>query len=1533
MLSLLDMLDNFVADSQNPGKIGILDIGAMLIDGSPAEYRVLLERGYAKVTGFEPVLEECQRLNSLNQSADTHFLPYFIGDGTRQKFYHTTSPMTGSLYEPNTQLLNMFQNLGELVGIVSEEMVDTRRLDDIEELNFPVDYIKIDVQGAELQALNGARNRVLKDVLVIQTEAEWLPLYKNQPLFSELEMFLRSQGFVVHRTMGFGTRAFKPIIMNGNINLGLQHLWSDVIFVRDFTRLDRLKPHQLLKMAIILHEVYHSFDLALILLQEYDRHAKSGLAQAYLGRITSITSEQEATAKTTPTDSPKNFVAFYTSGVEAYQKENFTAALNYFEQAKSVKSDFPPLWHNLGLTQARLGKFQDAMASLDKALILDPSYNDASDLKKLIATFKKTQQPLKPSNPTNGSDKSHKLLKAIELQQENRIAEAEKAFLEILAENPNSVPALFSLGGIEHSRRNLSGAITYFERAIAIKPDFPPLWFNYGTTLQAQKQLDRALASYDRALELDPSYIEALMNRGTVLVDMKRHKDALLNYEDLLKLDPDNDKALCNRGIILTDFKMNDLAIQTFERLLAISPDYQYAAGLLCFAKLHACDWKNLEALRQHIIDGVRAKKRVCKSMAFTAIAHEPNDHLLCASVFAEHFCPPHQPLWQGEKYHHAKIKIAYVSPDFREHPVGHLIAGVFEQHDQNRFETIAVSLGIDDSSQLRQRMMAAFDEFIDVRQMTSYDIAKMLRKKEVDILIDLAGFTADSRPDLFAWRPAPVQINYLGYSSTMGTSYHDYIIADRHIIPEEYRNCYSEKIVYLPDTYLPTDSTLQIAATTPPRHEYGLPDKGFVFCSFNHDYKINPPVFDIWMRLLKQVPNSVLWLMKLNESAEKNLLNEAAERGIEPSRIIFATRVPHIEDHLARYRMADLFLDTFPCNAHSTASDVLRAGLPIVTCRGKAFAGRVASGLLETTGMPELITTTLADYEQLALKLATDKKALDKIRKKLKKNLKNTPLYDTSLYCHNLETAFTAMWKRCQQGLAPDHIVVADNADNFRKAGKKSGKHRAEKQNESFWQINISDGVKVCVQPNIAQMTSYILLEQEDWMEDEIAFVRQFVTPEMNVFDIGANHGVYALSIATKLDSGHVWAFEPTVAPGRMLAKSIELNGFPKKVTWVHAGLSNHNGTAEIATSLNSELNSLHAAHACREKISLTTIDEYIKSNSINQPVNFVKLDAEGEEINILRGGQNFFSRQSPLIMFELKHGSTVNHGLIQALNELGYDIYRLLVDLNILVEYDNSSQSDILNLFACKPDTAAEMSLRGLLARKQDVAKVETHKYFSENDWQTIIKYYPYGMKCAQQWLSVLSDVPDDYLTALSAIIKVHDKTLPAAARVSLLHTAETLLDKFIENPEGAHYSLWLLKIHLLHLQNRRLDSVNLCRQVLSAYKTAPLPGWPFIPPRQSLFCEETVDEVGKWVIDRLAEFVECRQSYSSYFVADPIAGLQNIINNENHSIAIERRLFLASRKAGRFSIADSVITLLRSQTGPNQHIWNQILQKSSV
>jgi predicted O-linked N-acetylglucosamine transferase (SPINDLY family) len=354
-------------------------------------------------------------------------------------------------------------------------------------------------------------------------------------------------------------------------------------------------------------------------------------------------------------------------------------------------------------------------------------------------------------------------------------------------------------------------------------------------------------------------------------------------------------------------------------------------------------------------------------------------------------------------------------------------MAGVFEQHDKSRFELTAISLGIDDGSRLRGRMLKTFDQFIDANQISAPKIAQILRDMEIDIAVDLSGYTSDSRADIFAHRPVPVQVNYLGYPGTMGTEYMDYILADRHVIPENQQHFYNEKVVYLPDTYLPTDSSIQISERTPTREECGLPPAGVIFCSFSHDYKILPAIFEIWMRLLKQVPGSILWLMSRSDVSKRNLRLAAEQHGVDSSRLIFAGRVPLVEDHLARYRLADVFLDTHPYNAHTTAADALMAGLPVVTYMGNSFPSRVAGSLLHAIGLPELIAHTLEEYEQIALRLVTTPALLADIKVRIVANQVNYPLFDTEAFCRNLEAAYIAMWRKSQLGGCFDELCSTD--------------------------------------------------------------------------------------------------------------------------------------------------------------------------------------------------------------------------------------------------------------------------------------------------------------------------------------------------------------------------------------------------------------------------------------------------------------------------------------------------------------------------
>ncbi len=599
------------------------------------------------------------------------------------------------------------------------------------------------------------------------------------------------------------------------------------------------------------------------------------------------------------------------------------------------------------------------------------------------------------------------LTTAMNLYQQGKLLESETLFKRILTVAPDNNVALYSLTLLLLNSKRYDEAIQFAVSGTESNPGFAPLWLIRAATHKELHQIDDALRCYDKAIELNPKYIEALINSGAILRDLHRHKESLERFRLVLDIDPNYESALGNYGILLTEFKLLPEAIAVFQRLLAINPDYPFGPGLLTYERMHICDWTDLEKDTALITDGIHAGKKTCKTLGYMALSDAADDHYLCAKIFAgAQFPNRYPPVWKGEKYTHERIRIAYISPDLREHPVGHLMAGVIENHDRSRYEIICVTIGVDDNSSLRARFIAASDHFIVGKDMPTPQIAKLLRDMEVDIAVDLAGYTTDSRTDVFLHRPAPVQVNYLGYPGTMALDCYDYIIADRTVLPPEQAIHYSEKPAYLDYCYLPIASGVDVA-TPLPRSEYGLPERGFVFCAFSHDYKVHPKVFDIWMRLLHAHPGSVFWLMSRNDVTRQNLRDQAQARGIDPQRLVFASRVPRIEDHLARYRVADLFLDTWPYNAHTTAADALLSGLPVVTYKGQSFPSRVAASLLESLDLPELAADSFETYFEKVNSLAREPARLQALRDRLTpERLKAHPFFGAS-FTRRLEALY----------------------------------------------------------------------------------------------------------------------------------------------------------------------------------------------------------------------------------------------------------------------------------------------------------------------------------------------------------------------------------------------------------------------------------------------------------------------------------------------------------------------------------------------
>jgi len=625
---------------------------------------------------------------------------------------------------------------------------------------------------------------------------------------------------------------------------------------------------------------------------------------------------------------------------------------------------------------------------------------------------------------------AHALLAtAVALHRQGRLDAAAQEYRQVLDREPRHFDALHLLGVVQTQRGDCAAALPLLERALRLRPGNADAWVNLGNALREAGRLREALAAFARALALNPAIPQAHYNRALTLHEQGDDRAALAGYERALALAPNYLEALFNRGVALLALRRAADAAAAFDQALALDPDCPYAAGKAFYARLLACDWRTHAQDRERLIAAVRAGGRVCDPFAFAGVADCPQAQLACARTYAgDRFPPAPAPLWRGERYRHRRIRIAYVSADFHDHPTSHLTAGLFERHDRARFELTAIALGPERAGAMRQRLVAAFDRFIPAGARSAAQLAQLLRELEIDIAVDLMGYTQGGRPELFARRPAPVQVAYLGQPATTGAPYLDYLIADALVLPPQQRRYYSEQVVYLPDCYQVSDDRRARPTALPSRADAGLPATGFVFCCFNNHYKIAPEIFAIWLRLLRQTPASVLWLLVDDSAAVGNLRAAAAAQGVDPERLIMAPRLSH-ELHLARQGLADLFLDTLPYNAHTTANEALWLGLPVLTCPGRSFASRVAASLLHALGIPELIAPDLAAYERTALELARDPERLRRLRARLAAARATSPLFDTDRFRRHLEDAFTRMWERSQRGLPPESFAVARRA------------------------------------------------------------------------------------------------------------------------------------------------------------------------------------------------------------------------------------------------------------------------------------------------------------------------------------------------------------------------------------------------------------------------------------------------------------------------------------------------------------------------
>ncbi len=722
--------------------------------------------------------------------------------------------------------------------------------------------------------------------------------------------------------------------------------------------------------------------------------------------------------------------ALLNRGVTLSRLSRHLDAVSSFDAALALRPDYPEALSNRGGALAALGRHPEAFASFDRALAMRPDFVDA-----LVNRGAFLNRLGRADQALENLDRALALAPARVDALVNRGAaligldrpgEALASLEKALAHGPDHVEALNNQGSALRMLGRKEAALASFDQALAIDPDNVDALVNRGAVLRELRRVDEAIASQKRALERMPGHADALIGLGNSLAQQKRTEEALACYDQALALQPDLPDALVNRGAALRDLKRHAEAAQCYARLLEIEPDYPYARGYGFHSQMQTCNWQGRAASVAQLETGVLEGRRVDAPFSFLSVSDSATAQLNCARTWAADKCPATpDPVWNGARYAHDRIRIAYLSADFGEHPVAYCVAELFEIHDRSQFEVVGVSFGPDNRSAMRSRLQGGVDRFIDAQEMSDRAVARMLCDMEIDIAVDLNGHTQGNRAGVFAQRAAPVQVNYLGYSGSMGAPYIDYIIGDGRVIPQGQEAFYSEKVVRLPDTYLVNDRKRAVAGSAPTRAEAGLPAEGFVFCCFNNSYKITPAVFDLWMRLLGRIEGSVLWLFEDNAAAAGNLGREAEARGIDARRLVFARRTPLLSDHLARYRLADLFLDTLPYNAHVTTIDALWTGLPVLTCMGGTFAGRVAGSLLHAAGLPELVANTPEDYEARAVRLASDAPQRGALKARLEAHRADFPLFDTDRFRRHIESAYATMHARSQRGLAPEAFEV----------------------------------------------------------------------------------------------------------------------------------------------------------------------------------------------------------------------------------------------------------------------------------------------------------------------------------------------------------------------------------------------------------------------------------------------------------------------------------------------------------------------------
>ena len=751
------------------------------------------------------------------------------------------------------------------------------------------------------------------------------------------------------------------------------------------------------------------------------------LASLHAGRLR----EADALCRQVLERDGRDFNALQLLGHCALQAREYGNAVRWLTAAHAVNRSNAAVLSNLAVALLALGRLSEALGHCTAALRLNPHFTQAlcnrshalrllGRLDEALAGYDGTLA-LAPAFPDALAGRVHTLLALA------RHADALHACDRLLQVTPQSVDGWCLRGTVLLKSRSPEAALVAFDRALSLDPESAEAHNNRGTALRDLRRPDDAREAYERAARLRVDFPEVWCNAANLSLDAGRYEEALTRCDRALALRPGFIEALNLRGTALRLLKRFADAAAVYAEILAVAPDRGQTESFLLASRANLADWTGRTELAARIIARVEAGEPASAPHAFLWICDSAPSQRRCATRYSDDQFPTAAALCDDVRYRHERLRIAYLSADFADHPVAHLMAGVLERHDRRRFETFGIGLARDPAaSAMQSRMQRAFEHFHDVTDASDRAVAVMLREREIDVAVDLTGHTRGGRYGILAFRPAPVQISLLGFAGTSGAPYIDYLIGDEVVLPGDQTDCCSEKIIRMPDCFMPNDDAQPIANRVPERRELGLPEQGFVFCAFNNLYKLNPNIFDVWMRLLARTPGSVLWLRSAEAAVIANLGREAQRRGVDARRLVFAPRIDVMAEHLARYARADLFLDTTPYGAHATARDALWAGLPVLTVAGTCFASRVAASLLHGLGIPELVAADLDVYEQCALHLAQTPRELAGLRERLGQRRGSQACFDTESYRRHLESAFESVCARRSRGEAPASFTVA---------------------------------------------------------------------------------------------------------------------------------------------------------------------------------------------------------------------------------------------------------------------------------------------------------------------------------------------------------------------------------------------------------------------------------------------------------------------------------------------------------------------------